>query len=229
MHRETIWIVGAGKFGRLALKRLSARRNDASFALVDTVEAKLSVDGIFGGRTLDCATFHLDGIDFLDRYLTPGPDAPSWIVPALPVHLAAEWCRSQIGEDSLEPAILPPALDKLVPNPMRGLDGNLYVSHADFLCPDNCNEPDGLCTVTRKPRKQDMFELLASLSFEDFKPVVIRSRQLAPGVGGYRPEQLFAMIDTVRRTTGNIMICTACRCHGAVSGFRHAARGRSVR
>jgi hypothetical protein len=230
MHRETIWIIGAGKFGRLALKRLSARRKDARFALVDTVETRLSLNDVSEESTVDCATYPVNGVAFLDRYLIPGRDEPSWIVPALPIHLAAEWCRTRFAGDIFGRTTLPPALDALVPNPMRGPDGDLYVSHADFLCPDNCSEPDNLCTVTRKPRKQDMFELLASLSCEDFKPVVIRSHQLAPGVGGYRPEQLFAMLDTVRRTRGNLMICTACRCHGVIGGFRHdnAARGRSV-
>ncbi|MFW6011335.1 MAG: hypothetical protein ACOC8Q_02385, partial [Desulfosalsimonas sp.] len=50
-----------------------------------------------------------------------------------------------------------------------------------------------------------------------FEMLVLRSRQLAPGVGGYRPDQLFALHEKLTETSGNYLIATSCRCHGVVT------------
>ena len=114
---------------------------------------------------------------------------------------------------------MPPELETAVPNPIRGPEGNLYVSHADFKCPADCDEPRDICTVTRQMRKQDMFELVGNLYFEQFSALNIRSHQLGPGIGGYRPEQLFHLIGNVKRAQGPILLSTACRCHGVITGL----------
>jgi hypothetical protein len=109
----------------------------------------------------------------------------------------------------------------LLPNPMQGADNTLYVSNANFFCPATCSEPDDVCTATKKPRKQDMFKTLANVAVGDFCPVVVQSHQLGPGIGGFRPDQLFSALNQVVRHKGHLLVCTACRCHGVITGAAH--------
>jgi hypothetical protein len=110
-------------------------------------------------------------------------------------------------------------MDDLVPNPMRDPSGQIYVSHADFICPDDCAEPAAICTVTGKKRQADMFDLLGRIRISGFSSRVVRSYQLAPGVGGYRPRQLFDILKQVEKTQKNYLLSTACRCHGVITGL----------
>jgi hypothetical protein len=210
---EEIWIIGVGHFGETALKRLSQDGKDRHFVLVDPLEKHL----------LRCksptATLEVsDGIIFCQTHLKKGRQ-PDWIIPALPVHLAAEWILLHLGPKRLRRISMPAELEALVPNPVRGPEGNLYVSHADFRCPADCDEPRDICTVTQERRQQNMFELLGDLDFEPFKALTVRSHQLGPGIGGYRPEQLFEMLTHVKQTRGPIALSTACRCHGVITGL----------
>lgn len=204
----TVWIIGAGKFGRLAVKRLG---KTATLHVVDKEKKNLDRISRQGIQTT-CS----DGIRFVVKHLHILTDT-DWIIPLLPLHLAWEWCRLAIGPDRLIPHTLPPGINACLPNPMQGGKGVLYTSHADFICPDNCNEPDQVCTKTGKPRKQDMHELIAQIKYRDYTSVVIKSRQLAPGVGGYRPVDLLGLRDTVLASKGPLLVSTACRCHAVVT------------
>ena len=210
---ETIWIIGIGQFGLHALQSLSSSRKGAHFVLVDPLKEQLE-RGRGPNRQL-----HLgDGVAFVLEHLDPD-HGPDWIVPALPVHLAAEWALGRLGADKLRRITFPPDIDPLLPNPMRGANGNIYVSHADFRCPDNCPEPANLCTVTQKPRQRNMFELLGEIRLPHLEAIVIRSHQLGPGVGGYRPAALFELLSRIENATGKLFIGTACRCHGVLTPF----------
>ena len=206
---EKVWIIGAGKFGLLAAKRL---RKNYQILIVDTDSVRLR---IFEDMKL---TFvQNDGVNYLAKNLSRNTDV-AWIIPALPVHLAWEWSRNKIGRSRLKPLVLPDKALPLLPNPIRGKFSHIYTSHAEFVCPDNCSEPDLYCTHTGKPRKQDMDQLLESISFGAFEPMVLKSHQLEPGVGGYRPKSLYNLLDRINQANGPLLICTACRCHGVVTG-----------
>jgi len=217
---EEIWIIGVGQFGYIAFQRLSEAGKDRHFVLVDPMEEKLrrceSPDS-----TLEIS----DGIEFMEKNLKKGRK-PDWIIPALPVHLAAEWLLLNLGPQSLRQIPLPSELAKMVPNPFLGPEGNLYVSHADFRCPHYCDEPGDICTITRNMRKLNMYDFLGSLHLEPFKPLNIRSHQLGPGIGGYRVEQMFELRKNVEQATGPVLLSTACRCHGVITGIeRHMSDG----
>ena len=212
---EEIWIIGLGQFGSIAFQRLSQSAKKRYFVLVDPVEEKLQKH--IGPNTELRIS---DGVKFLDKQLKKGRK-PNWIIPAVPVHLAAEWIQLHLGPDRLRRIPIPSIIETLVPNPMRGSDGNLYVSHADFRCPDDCDEPQDICTVTRKMRKQNMFELLDDIDIEPLKALSIQSRQLGPGIGGYRPEQLIALMQNVKQSRGAVLVSTACRCHGVITGIEN--------
>jgi hypothetical protein len=211
---ETIWIIGAGQFGMRAVTSLSRRYKNLKILLVDQDCEKLDQ-----ASELDCITVHSDGVVYLETHLKPS--LSTWIVPAVPIHLVWEWCRRQLGPDVLTPVNISSGIDGQLPHPMRGSNGEIYVSHADFICPINCSEPHDICTVTQQPRKQEMFKLLAKLRFKDFSSLVIQSHQLAPGVGGYSSEALFSLLKKIEGVKGPFLYSTACRCHGVITGGIH--------
>jgi len=212
---KKIWIIGAGRFGRLAADRLTGKIKDLHLVLVDLDEEKL--DAAKGpGRTL----IKGDGAACLAEHLTDKERHPDWIVPAVPIHLAVEWLLRAQVEKKLYKVPVPAEIDPLLPHPLRVENGNVFVSHADFLCPDDCAEPRHTCTFTGKPRKQNMFELLAEIQFYPWKSLVIRSHQLGPGVGGYRVKHLFDLAGQIETARGPILLSTACRCHGVMTGLR---------
>ena len=209
---ETVWIIGVGRFGLAAVKRLSKQHKDWQFVLVDQeLKNLLKVKGP------NIVFEHSNGIKFLNDCLEPGAKV-SWIIPSLPVHLVWEWCRMKMGSDRLVQTRLSPGIDSLLPNPMHGANGDIYASNADFICPANCSEPEDYCTVTKCPRKQDMFARLETLHYKDYFPIVLRSRQIGPGIGGYSPAQLFSFLEKVEQHKGSLLLCTACRCHGVITG-----------
>jgi hypothetical protein len=218
---ETVWIAGMGHFGLLALRKLAMQQKERQFVLIDPVKANLEQ-----GKGANCILEQTDGVDFLEQHLLPGNE-PEWIIPALPLHLAAEWCLRRLGHGRFCRAFyLPPETDSLLPNAMRGTEGDIYVSHATFRCPDNCSEPRELCTVTQTPRKQNMFELLEHIEIPRFQSLVIRSHQLAAGVGGYRPEQLFSLLHQAENAKSDVLISTSCRCHGVITGLKNQSLSR---
>lgn len=210
---ETIWIVGCGSFGLLAFQRLSARKPGRVFLLIDPDQERLNLVPLPDGCKKQA-----DGVAFLKDELSPEMDL-DWIVPALPVHLAAEWCLARPEAQPLSRVLMPKTLDPLVPNPMPGSTGDLYVSHADFICPDDCPEPATHCTVTQQPRHQDLFLYLSHIQVPGFASLVLTSHQLAPGVGGYRPKELFQLLSLVEQSQEKVLISTACRCHGVMTAL----------
>ena len=84
---KEIWIIGAGRFGRMAADRLTGKIRNLHLVLVDLAAEKLhEAEG--PGRTLIKA----DGAAYLAEHLPKGEEQhPDWIVPAVPIHLAAEW------------------------------------------------------------------------------------------------------------------------------------------
>ena len=78
--------------------------------------------------------------------------------------------------------------------------------------------------MTGEKRKRNMFEVLGDIAVELFQPLVIRSHQLAPGIGGYRPAHLHAALDELKKATGPFLISTACRCHGVITGLEKVSQ-----
>jgi hypothetical protein len=210
---RSIWIIGAGRFGRHAAEGLSQARHDVRLLLVDPSGENLArAQG--PGRSLEEA----DGVSFLAERLGPRGE-PDWIVPAVPLHLAVEWCLVRLGPERFRRRPVPLEVQRLLPNPMAGPLGDLYVSHARFRCPSDCPEPEDSCTVTREPRERPLFEVLGDLKAVSHESLVARSHQLGAGIGGYRPEQLFSLLAAMERAGERLLVSTACRCHGVVTSL----------
>ena len=208
--KNEIWIIGAGRFGLLAAERLEKTHSEYQIVLVDPDRDNLS-----RSRDPRHRLVRMDGVTFLNQRLS-STGMPDWIIPALPIHLAAEWCLVRKGMRRIS---VPIAVDDEVPHPGRDPSDNLLVSFADFKCPDDCAEPAGTCTVTQEQRPVAMYDLLSKIRIPKFQSVVVRSYQLEPGVGGYRPGQLFDILDRVDKSKENILLSTACRCHGVMTGL----------
>ena len=208
-------ILGAGKFGRLALERLTRQDAAASFVVVDQDPAALALklDGV-PGRT----PVQAEAVAFLVQHLR-GDDRWDWIIPMVPVHVAFQWLLAgPLAGSAWQPAAAPEALAGLIPGARRGPHGELYLSRAQHLCPDDCAEPE-VCPVTGESRGLPLHQELAALKLAGYEIRVIPSRQLAPGVGGYPPWRLLDLVRDMGALGGNVLIATACRCHGVIHGL----------
>ena len=145
---------------------------------------------------------------------------PDRIVPCVPVHAAWEWLRRRLSPPKIVGAqTVPHAFVRRLPHPMEGKGGAVYSSFADFICPDDCPEPASVCCVTGAPRTQNLFDLMALAAPPETTSLVIRSRQLAPGVGGYSPADLFDALKRAAASKNRVILSTACRCHGVSHAF----------
>ncbi len=205
-----IWIIGTGQVGSRALTILSAATDPDRITVVDRQRRK------FGDTHFEA----MDGVDFLAHNLNRNTAA--WIVPAIPTHLAFEWLRRRLSSmGALTKIPVPPLLSKDIPLCTPGEDNRSYVSNATFRCPSDCSEPD-ICPGTAAPRPLVMHEHLANLKLPHLATEVIRSHQLAPGVGGFRGADLWEACSRIGSNNGSYLIATACRCHGVVDAVFYA-------
>jgi hypothetical protein len=217
-------ILGSGKFGRLALMRLAREDAAASFVVVDRDPGALAVqlDGIPGPIRVQA-----EAVAFLVQHLRAG-DRWDWIIPMVPVHVAYEWLLAgPLAGSAWQPAAVPESLAGLIPGARRGSRGEFYLSWSRHLCPDDCSEPE-VCPVTGESRDQPLHQELASLHLAGYAIRVIPSRQLAPGVGGYSPGRLLDLARDMEAMEGNVLIATACRCHGVIHGLTQGSGGDRV-
>lgn len=203
-------ILGAGRFGRLACKRLHERQPDSKICLVDHDPQKLSlIEKIPGLQTALAAAIRY----LADSLASDTP--PDWIIPAIPRHVAFDWLwLQQPAGEVWRQVPVPPTVGKNLPFIHRGTSGEVYLSLSKQQCPDDCPEPAERCYLTGVPREFCLYDYLANFSPQDYISVVLRSRQLAPGVGGFRPADLWQLQRHVLGCDRKILISTACRCHG---------------
>jgi len=216
---RTILVVGAGRFGARAVRLLGSHPVDETRILVvDNDEGRLS-----SIEDPAIETFRADGVDFLVEYFAQ-LHPHDLIVPAVPVHVAAEWLKKTLSESfRITPQAIPGGLETELPNTWRIGEDILLTSYADFLCPEDCGEPE-YCTVSGEKRDVPMRELLKRLKVEGFSVHVVASAQLAPGLGGYEAEALNTLKETVISGGHNRkwLVATACNCHGVLSAFEVA-------
>ena len=213
---EIIWVLGCGKFGRRAVDLLQKAAPGSTLIAVDRLPA---VD-----LTGNIEIIRADAVEWLTEHFTPDAEVDK-IIPAIPLHLASEWLQNKLsGEQRIVRTLeIPDNLLPCLPHPIRLSHSRVAVSHADFLCPENCSEPEEICTYSRRQRPQSLYHLLETVDFATFRPLIVRSRQFAPGVGGFFPADLWNLLEQARLLPETpLLIGTACRCHGVVDGLCHA-------
>ena len=207
--------MGAGQFGAKAVEKLRRKYPEAVLTVVDQDQRALDRLGDFFTDRV-----HEEAVSYLDACLNRSNE-PKWVIPAVPIHLAFEWIRRKLEQmGHIEIFDVPAEVVDRLPNPKRGIEGQIFVSYADFRCPDHCSEPYDVCTWTGKPRKGLLYKRLEELVYKNFRSVVIRSHQLAPGVGGYQPESLRKSLVEATESEGPVLYATACLCHGVIHAFR---------
>ncbi len=206
-------IIGCGHFGSRAAEKLLKKNPHSKIIVVDKNKKALQNVSRF---PIEIATS--EGVSYLEQFLSHGRK-PDYIIPAVPFHLAFEFILSQLKPSGVKRRGIPPL--RGLPNPMLGKTGDLYTSLSDFLCPENCPEPAQYCTATKKRRPKPLYKILNDLE-GDFESRVIRSQQLAPGVGGFKPGALLDLLDNIKKRAKLdriILLSTASRCHGVTSAL----------
>ncbi len=210
-------ILGAGQFGRLALRRLAKQDNQARFLVVDRRPEALAAARTLGAGEAELAAG--DIIHYLAAHLGPEPRW-DWLIPMAPVHVAYAWLlEGPLAGKGWQPAAVPGRLEGLAAMATRGPQGELYLSRARHLCPDDCDEPP-ICPMSGDQRDKPLFQKLAEAAAPDLPVFVVASRQLTPGVGGYAPEALLELAGKVIQAARPLLVATACRCHGVVHGLK---------
>lgn len=214
MEKEKeIWIIGYGKFGQRAVREIIKTRPASRCVIVDAHSAdQIPKSSIF---------IKEDAVSWLAKHLHEITEVDT-IVPAVPLHLAAEWLKIVLVQTgcTVRAENIPETVLSTLPNCYQISPSVAALSYADFLCPENCPEPEGYCTITKEKRTVAMYELLKQCDFPT-PPYVIRSCQLAPGVGGYRKQELLQLLHHAQlQQHSTIFVATSCKCHGIVSGLR---------
>jgi hypothetical protein len=212
-----IRVLGAGRFGRLAAERLKRRFPDSLLSITDRDAARVAEvarDLGIPGEVEECVgnIIRIEAVDDL------------WLIPAVPVHVGFEWALDElkkVGEVRRLP--VPKEVDLKVPNPIRAPKGTLYASFATFICPDHCSEPEEICTHTGKARPGNLYEVFNAVFVSGFDVAVLRSWQLAPGVGGYPGRGLRQLIARIEAKPGRYLVATSCRCHGVMDALEWKA------
>ena len=143
-----VFIVGFGKFGKKALTQVVRRWEKARVCIIDSRPEALTA---LGPGSLPGIRILADGPQFLSDYQEWIKDE-DWVIPALPVHLAWKWLDLNLETRRRPKAVLPPrSLGFGLPYSRTDRKG-LYLSYADFICPENCPAPIRSCFITKKKK-----------------------------------------------------------------------------
>ncbi len=157
------------------------------------------------------------------------------VTPPFTPHLALAWLLRTLPRrgDGLRWRLEPFALQPETPFRHQADGGPLLLSHADWICPVNCIEPER-CPKIRAPRAWDMDatagDLASSLAHVD-QPVdvveLFHCHHIAYGVGGYPLARLPAAAQSVLRAAARgrerrglvvrALVGTISHCHGALN------------
>lgn len=212
---ESVWIIGYGKFGRRAVQQMIKNGCPPRNITIIDREAKDDIPN-------DINSIEEDGVAWFLKNFQESSKT-SRIIPALPIHLAAQWLKGRLFQEKIgiEDLPVPEKILTLLPNTYRLSAAEYAVSHADFLCPPDCSEPEQFCTITGRPRPTPLYDLLHSLSSASLPLLTIVSRQFSPGVGGFHADDLWQLLDKARQHREQcLLIATACKCHGIITSLR---------
>ncbi len=210
---RTYLIIGCGHFGSRAAEKLFQKDPHSKIIVVDKSRRALQKVSRLPIQTVFC-----DGVFYLSQFLSEGRKV-NYVIPAVPFHLAFEFILSQLKSLGAKRRKIPPLSG--LPNPILGKVGDLYTSFANFLCSEDCPEPAQYCFATKKKRAKPLYQILNDKQGA-FSSKVIRSQQLGPGIGGFRPEALLGLLEDIKQRKSSdriILISTASRCHGVTSAL----------
>jgi len=208
------YLIGYGTLGKNLVKILHQYYPQGQIIIVDHNRGQLA-----NAPPFIFQAWEQDAIEALN-YIVGLAHSDSWVIPALPKHLLFDFILTNIqGQLEAEQAPVP-ELGLGLPFEFKTDTGTLYLSYADFTCPPDCSEPEEYCTVTGLPREKPLYQLLESIDAEPFISYVLRSTQLAPGLGGFKPEDALAFKNQLEDAgPGKFLVSTSCSCHAVMDGL----------
>lgn len=228
-------IMGGGCYGSFYARQL-LRARDASaleveeVVVVDRAEAPQALQELGDAPPLRFERSTWD--DFLDARLAAPDLRPDdqLVTPPFTPHLALAWLLRRMQRElpavswALEPFRRMPG----TPFQQQAEGGPLLVSHADWICPVNCIEPER-CPKTRGPRYWDLDRTVRALAValgEGGQTVdqvhLFHCHHVAYGVGAYPLAELPAAAESIaaaaRSADGplRVLVGTISHCHGAL-------------
>ena len=209
MPGQDIVIIGGGRAGLRAARRFAPRVRAVLEPrplpeLLDLGVPVIRQEGARGGYDL----------------LASQGEHIRWVIPAAPIHFLARWLVLGWGEERCQAEPVPQEAVPLAPLVIKGEAGQVYMSLTSQRCPDDCPEPPGYCPLDGSSRQPPLYQRLAGISLPDWQVGVLRSRQMAPGLGGLLHKEMKALRDRVSAQGGAWLLATACRCHGVLEALR---------
>jgi hypothetical protein len=173
-----------------------------------------------------------DWDDWFDHHLAelPADSDDQLVPPPFTPHLALSWLLRALQRDrpGLVWAIEPFSLLPVLPFARQADNGTLAASHADWICPVHCIEPD-VCPKTRGPRDWDMADTARDLAArltangQDVQQVrLLQCLHFTHGVGTYPLAELISARHEIGGLAGRqhslvrVLVGTVSRCHGAM-------------
>ena len=204
MSRKPVTIIGAGRAGKRALEVLT----ELGFSRIRVIDP--DPRALEPLRSL-AEPVAADGVEWLSRG-NGNVLRGEWLVPTLPVHLVFQWLLAVLGRRARQVEVPARAVADL-PGLMETRDKGYTASLAQGLCPSDCDERKGCAWTRAQP-----YTLPQALSLRSRKwPLeLVRSRALAPGLGGYPRSVLERLKNNLESRQGRVMVATACRCHGVI-------------
>jgi hypothetical protein len=216
-------IIGGGTYGSAAATAL--RRQGRDVIVLDTDPgcraAGLSGLPCFPAGRLDealCAGSALvvGGIPAALRIIETAH--PERVVPTAPIHIAAALVREKLGfvpwQDGID-RILPALPADLI---VCSGGGEVVCSYnRDGTCLPVCTAP-AVCPVTRRERSVPLYDLLRSAIPDG---IILESVQLGAGLGALAGDAVIALL-AAAADRDEMLVGTACRCHGVVTALRRA-------
>jgi hypothetical protein len=170
--------------------------------------------------------------DFCDVYFgqLATTNSDRIVPPPFTPHLALSWLLRRLTQDrldlnwSLEPIKRMPG----TPYQNQSVGGPVTLSHADWICPVNCIEPER-CPKTRETRYWDLATTVQQWShaFDDVGQAITQTHlfqclHYTHGVGTYPAAQVVQARDAMADVTvaadrpARFLVGTVSRCHGAI-------------
>ncbi len=212
---QTYWVLGGGQFGQRAVKLLRKENQKNNIVVIDKQPPR--------DLSYNIEIIQADGVEWFTENFIPTARVDK-IIPALPIHLTADWIKKKFTNEhrNIRSIEVPDKFTQHFPHPLRLSPSRIATSYADFRCPPNCSEPDDCCTYTKQPRPLPLHHLLTTMLYGDFEPLILTSRQFAPGVGGFLANDLWSFLKKVELLSSTpLLIGTACKCHGIIDGLYH--------
>jgi hypothetical protein len=231
--RRTAFIAGGGKHGSIALKyfmnqprwKVIVGEESRSAEVYSLVNRKINLDRFTGALPSDDTSLVIGDATVALSALFLAGVVPELIVPCVPFHFAAKVLARYLTSKGLKVRPLFEPLKRaygkanLSDMEYRLNEDNalLVASRMPFnlQCAPNCMQ-SRQCPVTGRKLLKPMYDLAAeALSDERIDIVrVLRSRLLAPSVGGFSGRDLKNTIDLcIEKAPCSIAIVTSCSCH----------------